>query len=120
MRWIHPATALSRFRERGSGRSGRQESIGRVRFGPGGERVLVPARVIVPMMDCLADVRVNQWIARLPEDHPLAQQHRALLGATATITWASSFNRHLAVCNDLRSDSLAVTTTYTIYFRMRW
>ncbi|MGA7291131.1 MAG: hypothetical protein WBW53_02740 [Terriglobales bacterium] len=67
-----------------------------------GARVLVPARVIVPTMDWLADVRVNQWIARLPEDQPLAQQHRALLGATASITWTSSFNRHLAVCNGLR------------------
>ena len=50
----------------------------------------------------LANVRVNQWIAHLPEDHPLAQQHRALLRATAPITWTSSFNRHLAVCNGLR------------------
>ena len=32
-------------------------------------------------------LRVNQWIAHLPEDHPLAQQHRALLSATATINW---------------------------------
>ena len=58
--------------------------------------------MIVPSLDILANVRVNQWVAHLPEDHPLAQQHRALLGATAPITWTSSFNRHLAVCNGLR------------------
>jgi hypothetical protein len=67
-----------------------------------GARVLISARMIVPSLDMLANVRVNQWIAHLPEDHPLAQQHRALLGATAPITWTSSFNRHLAVCNGLR------------------
>src|SRR5579863_1446431 len=67
-----------------------------------GARVLVPARIIIPTMGCLADMRVNQWIERLPEDHPLAQQHRALLRATAPITWTSSLNRHLAVCNGLR------------------
>jgi integrase len=67
-----------------------------------GARVLVPARIIIPTIGCLADMRVNQWIARLPEDHALAQQHRALLRATASITWTSSLNRHLAVCNGLR------------------
>ena len=67
-----------------------------------GARVLISARMIVPSLDMLANVRVNQWVAHLPEDHPLAQQHRALLGATAPITWTSSFNRHLAVCNGLR------------------
>ena len=44
-----------------------------------GARVLISARMIVPSLDMLANVRVNQWIAHLPEDHPLAQQHRALL-----------------------------------------
>ena len=67
-----------------------------------GARVLISARMIVPSLDMLANVRVSQWIAHLPEDHPLAQQHHALLSATATITWTSSFNRHLAVCNGLR------------------
>jgi hypothetical protein len=27
----------------------------------------------------LSDLGVNQWIVHLPEDHPLAQQHTALL-----------------------------------------
>lgn len=67
-----------------------------------GARVLVPARIVVPTIDWLADVRVNQWIARLPEDHPLVQQHQALLRATAPMTWTSSGSRHLAVCNGLR------------------
>ena len=67
-----------------------------------GARVVISARMIVPSLEMLANVRVNQWIAHLPEDHPLAQQHRALLSATATITWTSSFNRHLGVCNGLR------------------
>jgi hypothetical protein len=58
--------------------------------------------MIVPSLDMLANVRVNQWIAHLPEDHPLMQQHHALLGATAPINWTSSFNRHLAVCGGLR------------------
>jgi hypothetical protein len=47
-------------------------------------------------------VRVNQWIVRLPEDHPLRQQHGLLLRATAPINWTSAFNRHLAVSNGLR------------------
>src|SRR6266700_1039376 len=67
-----------------------------------GARVLISARMIVPSLDMLANVRVNQWIAHLPEDHPLAQQHHALLRATAPITWTSSSNRHLAVSNGLR------------------
>ena len=67
-----------------------------------GARVLISARMVVPSLDMLANVRVNQWVAHLPEDHPLAQQHRVLLSATALITWTSSFNRHLAVCSGLR------------------
>jgi hypothetical protein len=70
--------------------------------------------MIVPSLDMLANVRVNQWIAHLPEDHPLAQQHRELLSATATITWTSSFNRHLAVCSGLRHCSLKGTTACAI------
>ena len=54
-----------------------------------GARVLISARMIVPSLDMLANVRVNQWVAHLPEDHPLAQQHRALLSATATIGLAA-------------------------------
>jgi len=38
-----------------------------------GARVLISARMIVPSLDMLSDLRVNQWIAHLPEDHPLAQ-----------------------------------------------
>jgi hypothetical protein len=36
-----------------------------------GARVLVPTRMIVPSIEWLHDVRVNQWIVRLPEEHPL-------------------------------------------------
>jgi integrase len=50
----------------------------------------------------LSDLRVNQWIAHLPEDHPLAQQHTALLQATGSITWTSAHSRQLAVSNGLR------------------
>ena len=50
----------------------------------------------------LSDLRVNQWIAHLPEDHPLAQQHRSLLQATDSITWTSAHSRQLAVSNGLR------------------
>jgi len=46
--------------------------------------------MIVPSLDVLANARVNQWVAHLPEDHPLAQQHRTPLSATAPITWTSS------------------------------
>ncbi len=44
-----------------------------------GARVLISARMVVPSLDMLSDLRVNQWIAHLPEDHPLAQQHTLLL-----------------------------------------
>lgn len=67
-----------------------------------GARVLISARMIVPSLNMLSDLRVNQWIAHLPEDHPLAQQHRSLLQATDSITWTSAHSRQLAVSNGLR------------------
>ncbi len=67
-----------------------------------GARVLVPTRMIVPSIEWLHDVRVNQWIVRLPEEHPLVQQHRLLLRAIAGVTWTGARNRHEAVCNGLR------------------
>jgi integrase len=67
-----------------------------------GARVLVPTRMIVPSIEWLHDVRVNQWVVRLPEDHPLVEQHRMLLEAIAGITWTGVRNRHEAVCNGLR------------------
>jgi integrase len=67
-----------------------------------GARVLVPARVVVPTMEWLSDLRINQWIMRFPEDDALVQQHRLLLGATSGIRWASTLSRHLAVCSGLR------------------
>jgi hypothetical protein len=48
-----------------------------------GARVLVPARIVVPSMEWLSDLRVNQWVMRFPEDDALVQQHRLLLDATA-------------------------------------
>jgi integrase len=67
-----------------------------------GARVLISARMIVPSLEVLSDLRVNQWIAHLPEDHPLAQQHTSLLQATDSITWTSGHSRQLAVSNGLR------------------
>ena len=67
-----------------------------------GARVLIPARMIVPSLNMLSDLQVNQWIAHLPEDHRLAQQHRSLLQATDSITWTSAHSRQLAVSNGLR------------------
>ena len=67
-----------------------------------GARVLVPARIVVPSMDWLCDLRVNQWVVRFPEDDTLVQQHRLLLDATAGIRWASPHSRHLAVSSGLR------------------
>jgi integrase len=67
-----------------------------------GARVLVPARIVVPSMEWLCDLRVNQWVMRFPEDDALVQQHRLLLDATAGIRWASSHSRHLAVSSGLR------------------
>src|SRR6202167_1443223 len=67
-----------------------------------GARVLISARMIAPSLDMLPDLRVNQWIAHLPEDHPLAQQHTSLLQATNSITWTSAHSRQLAVSNGLR------------------
>jgi len=67
-----------------------------------GARVLISARMIAPSLDMLSDVRVNQWIAHLPDDHPLAQQHTLLLQATDSMTWTSAHSRQLAVSNGLR------------------
>lgn len=67
-----------------------------------GARVLVPTRMIVPSIEWLHDVHVNQWIVRLPEEHPLVEQHRLLLAAVARITWMGVRNRHQAVCHGLR------------------
>jgi integrase len=67
-----------------------------------GARVLVPTRMIVPSIEWLHDVRVNQWIVRLPAEHPLVEQHRLLLRTIAGITWTGALNRHQAVCNGLR------------------
>jgi integrase len=67
-----------------------------------GARVLISARMIAPSLDMLSDLRVNQWIAHLPKDHPLAQQHTLLLQATGSITWTSAHSRQLAVSNGLR------------------
>jgi integrase len=67
-----------------------------------GAQVLISARMIAPSLDMLSDLRVNQWIAHLPEDHPLAQQHTSLLQATNSITWTSAHSRQLAVSNGLR------------------
>jgi len=67
-----------------------------------GARVLISARMIAPSLDMLSDLRVNRWIAHLPEDHPLAQQHTSLLQATNSITWTSAHSRQLAVSNGLR------------------
>jgi integrase len=66
-----------------------------------GARVLISARMIAPSLDMLSDLRVNQWIAHLPEDHPLARQHTSLLQATDSITWTSAHSRQLAVSNGL-------------------
>jgi len=67
-----------------------------------GARILVPARAVVPTMGWLSDIRVEDWIIRLPEDHPLVQQHGLLLKATAPLHWVSAWNRHAAVCHGLR------------------
>jgi len=67
-----------------------------------GARVIVPARVVVPTMEWLSDVRVNQWIMRFPVKDPLVQQHNLLLKATVGIRWASVHSQHLAVCSGLR------------------
>src|ERR1700721_1370680 len=67
-----------------------------------GARVLISARMIAPSLAMLSDLRVNQWIAHLPEDHPLAQQHTLLLQATGSITWTSAHSRQLAGSNGLR------------------
>jgi hypothetical protein len=67
-----------------------------------GARVLVPARIVVPSMEWLCDLRVNQWVMRFPEGDALVQQHQLLLDATAAIRWASPHSRHLAVSSGLR------------------
>jgi hypothetical protein len=67
-----------------------------------GARVLISARMIVPSLNMLSDLRVSQWIADLRDDHPLARQHTSLLQATDSITWTSAHSRQLAVSNGLR------------------
>jgi integrase len=67
-----------------------------------GARVLVPTRMVAPSIEWLHDVRVNQWIVRLPEEHPLVEQHQLLLRAIGGVTWTGARNRHEAVCNGLR------------------
>jgi hypothetical protein len=52
-----------------------------------GARVLISARMIAPSLAMLSDLRVNQWIAHLPEDHPLAQQQTSLLQVTNQGWW---------------------------------
>jgi hypothetical protein len=47
-------------------------------------------------------VPVNQWIVRLPEEHPLVEQHRLLLRTIGGISWTGALNHHQAVCNGLR------------------
>jgi integrase len=67
-----------------------------------GARVIVPARVVLPTIEWLSDVRVNQWIMRFPAKDHLVQQHNLLLKATAGIRWASAHSQHRAVCSGLR------------------
>jgi integrase len=67
-----------------------------------GARVLVPARIVVPSMEWLSDLRVNQWVMRFPEDDTLVRQHHSLLRATSGIRWASPHSRQLAVSSGLR------------------
>lgn len=67
-----------------------------------GARVLISARIIAPSLNMLSDLRVNQWITHLPEDHPLAQQHTLLLQVTDSITRTSAHSRQPAVSNGLR------------------
>jgi hypothetical protein len=101
LRRINPAATLEPFREEDLAQVERwcRPSMFSLDLGA---RVLVPTRIIVPSIEWLHDVRVNQWIVRLPEEHPLVQQHRLLLGAIAGITWTGARNRHEAVCNGLR------------------
>jgi hypothetical protein len=88
---------------RGFGRSGRPGVDGRGRaYWTWGAHVLISARMVVPSLDMLSDLRANQWIAHLPEDHPLAKQHTSLLQVTNSITWTSAHSRQLAVSNGLR------------------
>jgi hypothetical protein len=67
-----------------------------------GARVLISARMIAPSLDMLSDLRVNRWIAHLPEDHPLGKTAHFALQATNSITWTSAHSRQLAVSNGLR------------------
>jgi hypothetical protein len=55
-----------------------------------GARVLVPTRMVAPSIEWLHDVHVNRWIVRLPEEHPLVEQHQLLLRAIAGITWTGA------------------------------
>ena len=83
-----------------------------------GARVLVPARMIVPSIEWLHDVRVNQWIVRLPEEHPLVQQHRLLLRAIAGVTW-TELGTVMKPSVTVFASSLCVVTTVSVRFRKK-
>jgi integrase len=58
--------------------------------------------MIVPSIEWLQDVRVNQWIVRLPEEHPSYSSIACFWEQSRGITSTGARNRHEAVCNGLR------------------
>jgi hypothetical protein len=88
-----PCNGVGMIWRKGFGRSGSLASIVTAgSIGTWGARVLIPARMTVPSLNMLSDLRVNQWIAHL---------HRSLLQATDSITGTSAHGRQLAVSNGL-------------------
>jgi hypothetical protein len=67
-----------------------------------GVRAIVTARLVQPSWTLLTQVRIAQWLARLPVDDPCLQQRDRLAQTLAAITWASAVSRAEALTTGLR------------------
>jgi hypothetical protein len=75
-----------------------------------GARAIVTARFIQPSWQLLTQVRITQWLDRLPVDDPLLQERDRLAQALATISWARTASQAEALSSGLR---LLVAHGYT-------
>jgi integrase len=64
--------------------------------------VVVIARIIQPSWHLLSQVRIVQWLARLPADDPIVQERDRLAEALAAISWASTACQAEALSTGLR------------------
>lgn len=67
-----------------------------------GARVVVMARLVLPSWDWLSRVHLVRWVARLPEDDLLLQEHDRLAKVVRAISWASPNGQHRAISTGVR------------------